>query len=227
MRQLGVIALTLLCASSVSVLTPVLSAGSRRISPGPSEVSAAAPSESRLRLATTNPVAPRPLAEAPAFEPAVALVLSHLKGRHTQLSRRDLIAVAVTIVEEAGRHELDPSLVLAVIEVESGYYNLAVSHVGALGLMQLMPATGEELARKLNVAWSGEESLFDPIVNIRLGTAYLKQLSDRYDGNVPLALAAYNWGPGRIDRFLRRGSPPPTEYSRRVLQSSTFTRHSS
>ena len=118
-------------------------------------------------------------------------------------------------------------LVLALIMVESGGYSLAVSHVGALGLMQLMPATGEELAHKLGFPWSGEETLFDPLVNVKLGTAYLKQLSDRYDGNVRVALAAYNWGPGRIDRFLRRGSPVPVEYTQRVMQSYHVTRRAS
>ena len=164
---------------------------------------------------------------APELRPAVATVLAHLEGRHSQLSRRDVIAVAETIVEEAERYQLDPSLVLAVIQVESAYYNLAVSHVGALGLMQLMPATGRELAHKHGIPWSGEESLFDPIVNIKLGTAYLAQLSNKYDGNIGVMLAAYNWGPGRIDRFLRRGTPVPSGYAQRVMQSYTPTRRAS
>lgn len=217
MCQLTVAALTLLCASSISILSPVPTRTALR--PGAVSAPTSLPIQTLPSVSATSPSAPVALAPTAEFDPVVAQVLSHLTGRHTQLSRRDLIAVATTIVAEAKRHQLDPSLVLAVILVESGCYNLAVSHVGALGLMQLMPSTGEELARKHGIAWSGEESLFDPVVNIKLGTAYLKQLSDRYHGDVMLALSAYNWGPGRIDRLLRRGDPLPTEYTRRVFRS--------
>ncbi len=144
-------------------------------------------------------------------------ILDELHRLHTGLSERDRVALAKTIVEEATLHGLDPALVLAVIRVESGGYHLAVSPVGAMGLMQLLPTTAEELARKLDVAWRGPDSLFDPIVNVKLGTAYLRQLSDRYD-HMPTALAAYNWGPGRIDRRLRRGISVPKRYPGLVMK---------
>lgn len=140
-----------------------------------------------------------------------------LRWRHTGLSQREIWSVARTLVEEADHHELDPALLLAVVQVESGGYNFAVSSVGALGLMQLMPATGEELARSLGIPWHGAETLFDPTVNVKLGTAYLRQLSDRY-GSWDAALAAYNWGPGRIDRRLRRGAALPRSYAQQVLE---------
>ena len=92
------------------------------------------------------------------------------------------------------------------MHVESRFYNFAVSPVGAIGLMQVMPETGEELAARLGIHWVGPQTLFDPTVNVRLGVAYLRELSDRYDGNLPTALAAYNWGPGHIDRRLRLGT---------------------
>lgn len=145
-------------------------------------------------------------------------VLSFLRSRHTGLSRIDELNVARAVVGEARRYDLDPALVLAVIQVESGGYSLAVSQVGAVGLMQLLPTTAEELAGKLNLDWRGPDSLFDPVLNIQLGTAYIRQLADRY-GDVTTALAAYNWGPSRIDRRIRTGIGIPSIYSERVMKA--------
>jgi soluble lytic murein transglycosylase len=152
-----------------------------------------------------------------AVDPRVLRIHEALHWRHTGLSEREVWNVAETLVAEADRYELEPAMLLAVVQVESGGYNFAVSSVGALGLMQLMPATGEEIARSLGIAWHGDETLFDPTVNIRLGAAYLRQLSDRYD-SWEAALAAYNWGPGRIDRRLRRGGRLPRTYAQQVLE---------
>jgi len=150
-------------------------------------------------------------------EPEVVRVQESLRWRHTGLSESELWGVAETIVREARRNSLDPDLVMAVVQVESGGYNFAVSNVGAMGLMQLMPTTGEELARSLDIDWRGSETLFDPVVNVTLGVAYLRQLSDRY-GTWEAALAAYNWGPARIDRRLQRGVALPDAYARQVLE---------
>lgn len=112
------------------------------------------------------------------------------------------------VQEHAVRQGLRPDLVRAVIQVESGFNPRATSDKGAMGLMQLMPAT----ARKLGV-----RSPYDPADNIRGGTAYLRQLLDRYEGNEELALAAYNAGFNAVDRH--RGVPPYEEtqtYVRRV-----------
>jgi soluble lytic murein transglycosylase-like protein len=145
-------------------------------------------------------------------------ILAELRSRHTALADHELVVLSHAIVEESGAHNLDPSLVMALIEVESAGYHLAVSNVGALGLMQLMPRTAEELARKLGVEWHGRDTLFDPLVNVKLGTAYLRQLTDRYD-STPTALAAYNWGPGRIDSRLRRGVAVPSRYIEQVMKA--------
>ena len=69
----------------------------------------------------------------------------------------------------------------------------------------------------VGVAWHGPQTLFDPVANVRLGVAYLRQLTDRYNGSVRTALVAYNWGPGRIDQFVRAGEALPREYSTLVL----------
>jgi soluble lytic murein transglycosylase len=140
----------------------------------------------------------------------------YLEKRRTGLTKAEISAVATTIVREAEIHEIDPNLVLAVIHIESRGNTFALSPVGAMGIMQIMPPTGEELAAKLGTPWRGAQTLFDPQVNVRMGVAYLKQLESRY-GNMKTALAAYNWGPGRIDSKIRRGVAVPANYAGSVL----------
>lgn len=156
---------------------------------------------------------------APAADDTTQEVLTHLLRyqRRSGLTEAELEELAETIVAEAKRHDLDPALVLAVMHVESRFDCFAVSPKQAFGLMQLLPSTGEWLAPSVGVEWRGPQTLFDPVENTRLGVAYLRQLVDRYDGSVRTALLAYNWGPGRIDRRLRRGVPLPREYAQLVM----------
>lgn len=98
------------------------------------------------------------------------------------------------IQEQSLRHSLRADLVRAVIQVESGFNPRARSPKGAMGLMQLMPATAREL---------GVDDPYDPYENIRGGTAYLRRLLDKYEGNEELALAAYNAGSNAVDRYGR------------------------
>ena len=111
-----------------------------------------------------------------------------------------------TIVRESRRNGLDPALVAAVIQVESRFDPFAVSGVGARGLMQLMPPTARWLLEKeAEPANIRPAHLFNQVLNIELGTAYLAQLMDRFDGDLTRALIAYNAGPS-VARALRRGS---------------------
>jgi soluble lytic murein transglycosylase-like protein len=113
------------------------------------------------------------------------------------------------IARHSGEHHLDPRLVRAVIQIESGYNRRARSNHGAMGLMQLMPDTAVELAVR---------DPYDADENVRGGTAYLARLIDAFPSSVELALAAYNAGPGAVERH--RGVPPYPEtidYVRRVM----------
>jgi soluble lytic murein transglycosylase len=108
------------------------------------------------------------------------------------------------------QHQLHPALIRAVIKAESDFDPMAVSRAGAVGLMQLMPQTAVQLE---------VQDLFDPEDNIGGGTKYLRQLLDRFRGNLPLALAAYNAGEHVVDRY--RALPPIDEtrqYVRKVLR---------
>lgn len=118
------------------------------------------------------------------------------------------------IREHAGRHDLRADLVRAVIQVESGFNPRALSPKGAMGLMQLMPATALQL---------GVYDAYDPAENIRGGTMYLRQLIDRYDGDEELALAAYNAGSGAVERYGRAVPPyrETREYVKKVGKATT------
>lgn len=170
------------------------------------------------------PVSAEGLAQAEPSPEQVTTIARFLHARRTGLTEPEVERLARTILREAQRHDIDPSLVLAVMHVESRFRNDSVSPVGALGLMQILPSTGEELAMKAGIPWHGATTLFDPEINVRLGVAYLRELSNRYGDHVPTALAAYNWGPGRIDRRIARGSALPTEYPRLVLDAHTAAR---
>jgi soluble lytic murein transglycosylase-like protein len=119
------------------------------------------------------------------------------------------VPYSAQIRNAAHTYGLDPALVASVIAVESNFNSRAVSKKSALGLMQLLPETAAQMAVR---------NAFDPVENIDGGTRYLKQLLDRYDQNLALALAAYNAGPKRVDFY--RGIPPLAEtrsYISRVI----------
>lgn len=127
-------------------------------------------------------------------------------ARRERLSR---VPYGRMIRQIAERHRLDGLLVAAVIEAESGFNPYALSPRGAQGLMQVMPSTP---------GYPEETGAYDPRVNIDLGTRYLRHLLRRFDGDLVLALAAYNAGPGAVERF--QGVPPYREtrhYVTRVL----------
>ncbi len=110
---------------------------------------------------------------------------------------------------EAG---IDTEMAFGLVRTESSFQNKATSHVGAMGLTQLMPATARWLEPGVT-----RSDLRDPDTNLRIGFRYLKDLIEKYDGNTRLALLAYNRGPGTVDRVLKRGGNPDNGYADAVL----------
>lgn len=125
------------------------------------------------------------------------------------------IAYNDAIDEAADLYSLDPDLIRAIIRAESSFNPFAVSRAGAQGLMQLMPAVAEEL----NVL-----DPFDPRQNIFGGARYLRWLLDRNDGNLDLAVASYNAGPGAVARY--NGIPPYRETRNYVKKINLFLKNS-
>ena len=127
----------------------------------------------------------------PALSPSVSVEMSNFIPIRPELAYEDLIQEAAQV------YALDPALIRAVMRTESAFNAAAVSPVGALGLMQLMPELAEEM---------GVLDPLDPRENIMGGAKYLKQLLDAHNGDIRLTLASYNAGPGNVKRY--RGIPP-------------------
>lgn len=130
--------------------------------------------------------------------------------------------LAHLIVRESKKYGYDPFLLTALIITESSFNNWARSRKGALGLMQIRPQTAVALAKETRREWKGKPTLFDPGVNIALGAYYLDKLIKRF-GDLDLALEAYNHGPTKLSRYLRKGKKP-TKYSSRVISQYEMIR---
>ncbi len=158
--------------------------------------------ELRSKLAEREAHLARLEEEAALYAEAEALgVVAAVEA--SRLPERQQRRLAMAIVREARRNKLDPMLVVAVIRCESSFNNYAVSHVGAMGLMQVMPDTGTYLADRAGFKLQRHTNLFDSELNVELGTAYLADLIGRF-GSVEKALVAYNAGPGLAKKILAK-----------------------
>ena len=114
------------------------------------------------------------------------------------------------IAQQADQAGIDPYWAYGILRVESAWMFDAHSGADARGLMQLVPSSAAEVARRNGLPWSGGDSLYDPSINIELGTRYLAQMADRFNGSLWLASAAYNAGAGRANQWLdQRSNLPP------------------
>lgn len=143
-------------------------------------------------------------------------VLSLMRRHPGALRPPHAEAIARAVARASNRHALPPELLLAVIGAESSFRHGAVSHKGAVGLMQLMPGTAEEVAFQMEIPWTGEILLEDPEANISMGAFYLRFLLDSF-GDLDRALAGYNRGPNGLPAGGRLPTGGETgDYIRRV-----------
>jgi len=123
-------------------------------------------------------------------------------GEYDDLTIRYPLPYQEKFEEYSSEASIAPTWAYGIARSESLFMRDVKSRAGAIGLMQLMPATGRDVAKDIKLPYSGLATLVDPESNIRLGTTYLGQMAERYDGNEVLATAAYNAGPHRVDRWL-------------------------
>lgn len=102
-------------------------------------------------------------------------------------------------------YNLDKSLVYSVIKIESGFKKDSLSKAGAMGLMQILPSTGKDMAIRLKMSVD-DVNLYDPQTNIKIGCYYLSYLLNLYDGNVVNTLCAYNWGLSNVNNWISKGN---------------------
>lgn len=156
-------------------------------------------------------------------------------GNYDDLALRYPLPFRQSFEQHASSASIPTTWALGIARSESLFMRDVRSRAGAIGLMQLMPATGRQVARQIKLAYAGLDTLTDPNQNIRLGTSYLGSMIDRYDGNHVPATAAYNAGPHRVDRWLPRSSGVDAriwienipfnetrKYVRRVLAAETI-----
>jgi len=117
---------------------------------------------------------------------------------------------AYPVIDLPSKYVEDAALLLAMSRQESAFDPQAISHAGARGLMQLMPATARRTAKKIKVRYSPDKLTSDAQYNATLGSAHLAELLENFDGNYVLAVAAYNAGGGRVRRWLRQNGDPRT-----------------
>jgi soluble lytic murein transglycosylase-like protein len=155
------------------------------------------------------------LNDAPLGDEVRGQIVKVLANYKTGLGRVFRDKIPALIIHESKKYGYDPLFLTAVIITESSFNNWARSRQGALGLMQIRPKTAIAMARETSREWKGNPTLYDPGANIALGAYYLDKLVKRF-GDLHLALEAYNHGPTKLSRYLRKGYRPKG-YSRKVI----------
>ena len=118
--------------------------------------------------------------------------------------RKQYQKIAQTLIDESLKYEFDPVFLVSIIQSESQFNPLAKGTSGEIGLMQILPPTAEWICAKSGIKWKGPKTLRDPVMNIRIGAAYLAYLRDRFDMHARLYIAAYNMGQGNVDSAQQR-----------------------
>ncbi len=154
-------------------------------------------------------------AAAPVLVTRADHVLSALSRCGSRLEESEREVIAETIVRTARRHGYDPLFVQAIVEVESTCRPRVRSGAGALGLIQVKPATARAVARRAGMPWQGPDQLLRPEINLELGMRYLAELEERFDDPY-MAVAAYNLGPTRV-AGMEPSRARVSRYVRKVL----------
>lgn len=129
-------------------------------------------------------------------------------ARRAAVGRMILPELGYPLLKKTPTEGPEPALVHAIIRQESSFETTAISRVGARGLMQLMPATAKQTARSIGIDYDLGSLIARPDYNVRLGSTYLKQMVDRFDGHYIKAIASYNAGPHRVDRWVKEHGDP-------------------
>lgn len=124
------------------------------------------------------------------------------------------VPLAEQIHNAAVAEGIEPRVAFGLVQTESSFRRTAISSVGAVGYTQLLPSTANWIA-----PGTTRSQLFQPQTNLRVGFKYLNYLKDKYNGNMRLALTAYNRGPGTVDRLLKQGRNPENGYATKVLRA--------
>jgi soluble lytic murein transglycosylase-like protein len=164
-----------------------------------------------------------PIHATPAPTPKeLVAIYNVIKTNRPEISDAEAWKVSDVIWEESAKHNLDPILIAALIEVESGFQSAAISPMGARGIMQIMPDVGKSIAREIGFTEEAgsdaftPEHLDDPVFNIKLGIYYLYGLQKSFR-SLNLALAAYNVGPTAMRNHLENETEAPIEFANAVL----------
>jgi soluble lytic murein transglycosylase-like protein len=161
-------------------------------------------------------LASRPVSAAAPFARATAEPTpEELADRFNRQGYAVTPELARVIASAAQRHGIGREVAFGLVRTESGFSNKATSRVGAIGLSQLMPRTARWIKPGTTV-----RQLRDPSHNVDVGFTYLRRLIDRYQGDVEMALLAYNRGPGTVDRIVRTGGNPDNGYAAAVLRDA-------
>ncbi len=197
---------------TISAALLVLGIGLGLSMPARAQIASQVDESGKLVFVNSEPAAHPPRRPVPpGFHLSKAAEAASLSDAGTTVEKVAPERLDRIVREASARHNLDPALVKAVIGVESNWNPAAVSRKGALGLMQLIPTTAGQL---------GVGNAFDPVQNVEGGATYLRSLLDRYHGDLELTLAAYNAGPGAVERS---GGVPNIRETRSYVQKVTDT----
>ena len=182
----------------------------------PSSSATAAAGQAVPLVPPTTPRGPSVPPGEIAEDPSLALARAVLAARAEHIAEPQRESLAQALVEAERKHGISVLLLAALIERESRFDPLAKGPRGSLGLMQVRPFVGEDVAGRIGVPWHGAKTLFDPVANVRIGSSYFAELLERF-GSREHALAAYNIGPTRLARRLARGDVRNPAFVSRVL----------